>query len=118
MVKKKKKDEECYYCKSIVEFDEDKYVVLETFNKFNSIERCVFHINCWKDYYKASVREKVESIKDKFKFLIPKIKQFAPDLDLSMISKIMNTDLDKISEDIKKITNKKEKKDGRKKRKD
>ena len=53
----------CYKCGGWIYLEKDKYVFLGTYNKSKATEELYFHFNCWTDWFKEKVLEKLNLLK-------------------------------------------------------
>lgn len=60
--KKEKEVATCLNCGKIIFFETDKYVLVGTYNKKEVMEEKYFHFQCWVEYFKDRVQNKVMSL--------------------------------------------------------
>jgi hypothetical protein len=53
---------ECLKCKEMINLDEERYVLLATYEGKNNKESIYFHLNCWKKHFEEKAREKAQAV--------------------------------------------------------
>jgi len=51
----------CMNCGRKVILDEDKFVLLGTYNGENTLDESYFHFKCWVEYFKDCMSKKIKS---------------------------------------------------------
>ena len=102
---------ECKYCGETIDEENEKYVILATYNiSENTPDSEVgFHFQCWEDYFKICVQNKIDAIKEK---TIKKVKEASEGFCGSNLLKgILSSVHNLLGETKKEIKNKKEEED-------
>lgn len=52
----------CMNCGKKVILDEDKYVLLGTYDGENTLDESYFHLKCWAEYFNNCISKKLKSL--------------------------------------------------------
>ena len=56
--------QQCINCGKEINTDKDKYVMVETGDGSTILDQSYFHFNCWIEYFKSRVSNKINAMKD------------------------------------------------------
>lgn len=83
----KKKGAKCFQCQLKIALDEEKYVLLGTYNQGKTLDESYFHFKCFKQWYNEKTVEKAQNslneMANLIKGSIPSVKKMMGDMDLS-----------------------------------
>lgn len=54
---------QCSNCYGVIDLEKEKFVLLGTYDHGKSIEEDVYHLECWRAYFKSCVANKVGELK-------------------------------------------------------
>lgn len=57
-----KKEAECQECHNSINLSKDKYVLLGTYDKSQSLNESFYHFNCFRDWHNRKVNEKAKAV--------------------------------------------------------
>lgn len=56
------KDKDCFACKKTINFKEDLFVLLGTYDGDRTVREDFFHMICWRNYFEERARLKAEAV--------------------------------------------------------